>query len=78
MTRARAMLGLALGATAFVPRTQATCAHYDPELVRLTGHLSIDKKYGPPNYGETRPCIAESPDLSSHVLMTVDSVAPRP
>jgi hypothetical protein len=48
-----AMVGLTLGAMAFVPRTHATCAHYGPEVVRLTGHLSIDKEYGPPGYGET-------------------------
>src|SRR5579859_1837174 len=48
-----AMVGLAFGAAAFVPCAQATCAHYDPDVVRLTGHLSIDMKYGPANYGET-------------------------
>ncbi len=29
-----------------------SCVHYDPEVVRLSGRLSIDPEYGHPNYGE--------------------------
>jgi hypothetical protein len=28
------------------------CVHYEPEIVRLSGRLSIDREYGPPNFGE--------------------------
>jgi hypothetical protein len=34
------------------PRPTLACVHYAPEIVRLTGRLSIDKMYGPPNFGE--------------------------
>jgi hypothetical protein len=46
-------LGLALSVTRFKLGAHATCAHYEPDVVRLSGHLLIDKEYGPPNYGET-------------------------
>jgi hypothetical protein len=48
-----AIAGLALSVVRLVPGAQSTCAHYEPEVVHLSGHLSIDKEYGPPNYGET-------------------------
>jgi hypothetical protein len=47
------MVGLAVSVTRSILGVQATCAHYEPDVVRLSGHLSIDKEYGPPNYGET-------------------------
>jgi Domain of unknown function (DUF4431) len=48
-----AMAGLALSVARFIRGAQSTCAHYEPEVVHLSGHLAIDKEYGPPNYGET-------------------------
>src|SRR5215469_12074506 len=48
-----AIVSSMLNATRPTHGAQITCAHYEPEVVRLSGHLSIDKEYGPPNYGET-------------------------
>jgi hypothetical protein len=35
-----------------VVNLEQSCAHYDPEIVKLSGQLSIDDHYGPPNFGE--------------------------
>jgi hypothetical protein len=41
---------------------QANCMAYEPEIVRLGGVLTIQEKYGPPNYGET-PSIDQRVDV---------------
>jgi hypothetical protein len=50
---AMAILWLGISTSRVVHGAQGTCAHYEPDVVRLRGHLSIDRKYGAPNYGET-------------------------